>query len=177
MKKPLTFWNSINIISLWNSKSEVIKCLHGQGVPKARIQSQMILRSGLTPKPQRDLTSIARLIILQGRRQFDKEYTCFWRKNKNIGSLLYLGGRTVNRYAPDPCGSGVNTLLHPPQKVNYDFFDRGIFMPDLRRENALISHLVKHERTLQQPKRYRFSELWWTRHHRLSGMGNGLSHF
>lgn len=137
MKKPLTFWNSINIISLWNSKSEVIKCLHGQGAPKARIQSQMILRSGLTPKPQRDLTSIARLIRLQGRRQFDKEYTCFWRKNKNIGSLLYLGGRTVNRYAPDPCGSGVNTLLHPPQKVNYDFFDRGIFMPDLRRETRL----------------------------------------
>lgn len=123
----LTFWNSNNITTLWNSKSEVIKCLHGQGGQKQRIRSQVISRSELMIKPQRGLMNIAKPIALHGRRQYAAEYIYFWRKNKNIGPLLYLGGQTVNRYIPDLCGSGINILLYLPQKVNYDFLTGGIF--------------------------------------------------
>lgn len=122
----LTYWNSNIIMILWNSKSEVIKCLHGQGDQKQKIRSQMISKSGLMMNPKKGLMNIARPTTLHGRRQYGAEYICFWRRNKNIGPLLYLGGRTVNRYSPDPCGSGVNILLHPPQKVNRDFLTGGL---------------------------------------------------
>lgn len=68
--------------------------------------------------------NIVKLTKSHELKQYAEEYTCFWYRNKNIGSLLYLAGRTVNRYRPDPCGSGVNILLHLPQKVNYDFLRR-----------------------------------------------------
>ena len=132
MKILLTYWNSNIIMILWNSKSEVIKCLHEQGDQKQITRSQPILKLGLMMKPQRGLMNIARPTALHGRRRYGGEYTCFWRRNKNIGPLLYLGGRTVNRYRPDPCGSGVNILLHPPQKVNYDFLTGGFLCPNLR---------------------------------------------
>lgn len=75
--------------------------------------------------------NIAKPIVSHGQKQSDEEYIYFWRRNKNIGLLLYLGGRTVNRYSPDPCGSGVNILLHLPQKVNHDFAG-GVFVSDSR---------------------------------------------
>lgn len=92
MKSLLTYWNSNIIMILWNSKSEVIKCLHEQGDQKQKIQSQMISKSGLMMKPQKGLMNIVRLIALHGRRQYDAEYICFWLRNKNIGPLTELGG-------------------------------------------------------------------------------------
>ena len=106
---------------LWNSKSEVITCLHEQDGQKQKTLNQMISKLDLMIKRHRSLMNIARPTELHGPKQYAEGYICFWYRNKNIGSLLYLGGRTVNRYRPDPCGSGVNILLHPPQKVNYDF--------------------------------------------------------
>lgn len=109
---------------LWNSKSEVIACLHEQDGQKQKTLNQMISKSGLMTKRHRSLMNIAKPTELHGPKQYAEEYTCFWYRNKNIGSLLYLGGRTVNRYRPDPRGSGVNILLHLPRKVNYDFLRR-----------------------------------------------------
>ena len=121
MKNALTYWNSNIIMILWNSKSEVIACLHEQDDQKQKTLNQMISKSDLMIKRHRSLMNIAKPTELHEPKQYAEGYICFWYRNKNIGSLLYLGGRTVNRYRPDPCGSGVNILLHPPQKVNYDF--------------------------------------------------------
>lgn len=133
---------------LWNSKSEVIKCLHGQDGQKQKIPSQQISKLELMMIHQRDLMNIAKPIVSHGRKQSDEEYIYFWRRNKNIGLLLYLGGRTVNRYSPDPCGSGVNILLHLPQKVNHDFAG-GVFLSDSRSGTRLYKNAFaakKHHR-------------------------------
>ena len=71
-------------------KSEVIKCLHGQGDQKQKIRSQMISKSGLMMNPKKGLMNIARPTTLHGRRQYGAEYICFWRRNKNIGHCSIL---------------------------------------------------------------------------------------
>ena len=115
-------------MTLWNSKSEVIACLHEPDGQKQKTLNQMISKSGLMTKRRRSLMNIVKLTKSHELKQYAEEYTCFWYRNKNIGSLLYLAGRTVNRYRPDPCGSGVNILLHLPQKVNYDFLRGCLFI-------------------------------------------------
>lgn len=139
MKNCLTFWNSNIIMNLWNSESEVIRCLHERDGQKQKTRNQTISKLDLMTKPQRDSMNIARPIRLHGQKQYDREYTCFWHQNKNIGPLLYLGGRTVNRYSPDPCGSGVNLFYYTPRKRSTMIFCRGYFMPDLRRKTRLYS--------------------------------------
>lgn len=111
-------------MALWNSKSEVIACLHEPDDQKQKTPNQMISKSGLMNKRHRSLMNIVKLTKSHGPKQYAEEYTCFWYRNKHIGSLLYLGGRTVNRYRPNPRGSGVNILLHLSRKVNYNFLRR-----------------------------------------------------
>lgn len=87
MKNCLTFWNSNSIISLWNSKSEVIGCLHEQDGQKQKTPNQTTSKLGSMMKRQRGLMNIARLRRLQGPKQYGGEYTFFCARNKNIGSL------------------------------------------------------------------------------------------
>lgn len=83
--KDLTFRNSNSIMILWNSKSEVIKCLHAQVAPKQRIQNQTTLKSGWMIKQPNGLTSIARPTELPAPKLYDKAYTYFWgKKNKRV---------------------------------------------------------------------------------------------
>ena len=92
MKNHLTFWNSSIIINLWNSKSEVIGCLHEQEGQKQKTPNQTTSKLGLMMKQQRGLINIAKPTRLRGPKQYGGEYTFFCAKNKNIGSLTELVG-------------------------------------------------------------------------------------
>ena len=90
------------------TESEVEKCHHGQGVQKQIIRKILDLVSVSMQKQKNVCKSIAIPTGLRGLKRYGAESICFWRKNKNIGPLLYLNGRTVNRYDPNAQG-----FLHP----------------------------------------------------------------
>ena len=68
MKNRLTFRNPNSIINLWNSKSEVIQCLHEQADQKQKTQNQMTSKLGSMMKQRRDLMNTANPMLLHGRR-------------------------------------------------------------------------------------------------------------
>lgn len=136
-KLGLTYWNSNIIMTLWNSKSEVITCLHGQDDRKQKTQSQQTLKLELMILHQKGLTNIARPTASRGRKQSDGESICFCpRKNKtNLPALLYLGGRTArgDRHRPSegvfiPCrgrqnaGGGKSIIANLPGESQGGFF-------------------------------------------------------
>ena len=91
MKKHLTFRNSLNIMILWNSKSEVMKCLHAQGGQKRKTQSHTTSKSGLMMKRQKGSMNIAKSTELHGPRQSGRGFICFWhKKNKETPGLESL---------------------------------------------------------------------------------------
>ena len=86
MKNALTYWNSNIIMILWNSKSEVITCLHEQDDQKQKTLNQTISKSGLMTKRRRSLMNIVKLTKSHEPKQYAEGYICFWYRNKNIGS-------------------------------------------------------------------------------------------
>ena len=90
------------------TESEVMKCHHAQGGQRWRTRRTSGIVFALTQKQSDDCKSIAKLTRLQKERQYVRGYICFWRKNRNIGTLAVLADRQRTDIAPNTQG-----LLYP----------------------------------------------------------------
>lgn len=92
-KTLLTFWVPIIIISLWNSKSEVIRCLHEPEGRKRTIPKGMMWKFDWTMKQQNALMNIAPSMVLHGQKLFGKGLIYFWHKKSETAAPPWTSKR------------------------------------------------------------------------------------
>ena len=85
----LTYWNTINIITLWNAKSEVMVWVHVQGDRKQSTLKTTILRCELMKILIRLLFVMQNNITSQEQKQFAGQLICFCPKIKNKGNGVF----------------------------------------------------------------------------------------